>query len=329
MKTAVTHAPTNTMSPIRPSNGFPEMSRLMALRKWRESLASCAPQNMSDNDRRLFNASIRIPLPADRQVFRYLQHAAHSGLTGTNAITWLQGQAGAGKTDLALEVAARFTDPDSVGAPALPSTTDIQYACIPIASISGQGDQIAGLARAGCRWFGIDPGRTGNESTDLLAHAITRCGTRVLIIEDLHAVNHINKDIDALRVLLNKVSAHVIMISLPPEQARPESVAAAIMKGSPPAQQILARTRAFRLSGMQHLDRATATRAIVNALGLFKLHGGCDHAAAIAQMAIEHSDHDRLRTLPLIFAMLRGLAVEAVGTTETISLKDFMRVALA
>lgn len=283
---------------------------------------------MTDAERRLFNGSVHIPLPIDQQVFELLQHSADSGLTGTNSVTWLQGQAGAGKTDLAREVAAQFTDPDSVGAPALPSTTDINYAYIPIATISGQDDQIAGLAGAGCRWFGIDPGRTGSENADRLGQAIRNCGTRVLIIEDMQAVGHGTRDIDALRVLLNKISAHVIMISLPPSQARKQSVAATLMQGSAPAEQILARATIVRLSGIAHSNQDTATRVITDAIGKFKLHGACNQAPAIAQWIVDHSDQRRLRTLPLVFSLLRGLAVRAVGTSETITLHDVLRLEL-
>jgi len=312
------------LAPIRPLTGFHEMQRLMQLRRWRQSVATCTPAKMTDEDRRIYNASVRMPLPIEPQALTLLQQSAASGLTGTNSITWLQGPPGAGKTDLAREIAAQYTDPNSVGQPASPSTTNINYAHIPIAEIAGQGDQIAGLARSGCTWFGLNPGTTGNASTNILAQAMYNCDTQVLIIDDLQSIDHLQKDIDALRVLLNKVPAHVILISLSPDYVRKESVAGALIQGTGPAEQILARTTILRLAGSSHLSEADMRTAIIDALAQFKLRHKCRQARAIAQWFVDHRDEDGLTTLPLIFRILRGLAVTAVGSSETITLHDVL-----
>jgi len=288
------------------------------------------PRHMSDDQRRLYNQCVYIPLAEATQVSGFLKKAEFTNHLGANSFLWIQGDAGTGKTSLALEASARHLHPNNVGAQATrPNVhSGVVYDHVPICCISGQGSQIAGLMRTGCRWYGIDAPNNGAEAGDRLGQIVHYCDTQIIIIDDLHGLMHINKSIDEFRVALNKLAATVIFTSVQRYDMVKNSVAAALADGTPAAKQILARTTPLTLEKIREQAPKDVKNSILLALKSFKLLGECTDADVIAEWILEESQtNPRLASLPLVYTLLRSVAARAVGEEECITLPRVIEAA--
>ena len=306
------------------------MTRYMQTRNQIKQYEFLDPRHMSDDQRRLYNQCVYIPLAEATQVSGFLKKAEFTNHLGANSFLWIQGDAGTGKTSLALEASALHLFPDNVGAKATRpgKSKGVVYDYAPICCISGQGSQIAGLMRTGCTWYGLDAPRIGSDAGDRLGQIVHHCGTRILIIDDLHGLMHLHKSVDEFRVALNKLAATVILISVSRKDMIKSSVAAALMDETPAAKQIISRTTPLVLSNIHNMEPAEVVASIERAQSLFKLLGGCADAAVIAEWVLQESKtNPRLASLPLVYTLLRSVAASAVGEEETITLARVIEAA--
>jgi len=238
---------------------------------------------------------------------------------------WIQGPATSGKTTLALEASAAFCDPDSIGQLAEPSEDEITYAHIPIAIVGGQDNQMAGLQSGACEWLGQGPGRSGDESGTRFAEMLTRCRSQVLIIDDLQSVRGGEKSAHSLRVLLNKMPTLLIVISLPPHELDTSSVATLLTGDSHAAQQLRRRMTVLRLGKIVHVDFDAFAYDVKRYLRQFKLLHACHQDEDIIEYLWEQSRRvERVETLAQICNLLAGVAAEAVGREEAVTLPAVM-----
>ena len=308
---------------MRVTGGQDHMTRYMQTRNEIMQYESLDPSHMSDDERRLYNKCVYIPMREATQVSSFLEDAEQSNYLGANSFLWIQGDAGTGKTTLALEASARHLYPGNVGAQAArPNAySGVVYDHVPICCISGQGSQIAGLMRAGCTWYGIDAPKTGAEAGDRLGRIVHHCDTRVIIIDDLHGLTHVSKSMDEFRVALNKLAATVIFTSVHRRAMAEYSVAAALADETPAAEQILTRTTPVTLEKIRDKKSSDVRNAILLALESFKLLDECADADVIAEWLLEESQTNRrLASLPLVYNRLRTVAARAVGREETVTL---------
>lgn len=311
--------------PIRVPREYGEARRYMQARRWVLDKCPVDVNDMSDVERKVYNRLVRFPTPHVDHVADLLTFADNTGSLSTNSIVWLQGPAGAGKTSVALEAAAAFTDPDSVGGPPPTSSTRLEYAHIPIAYMAGQNSFSAGLLNTGCAWFGHDRKRTGTESALVLAKAVDNCRTRVVIIDDLQSVKGADSSVGDLRHLLLKLSAHIILVSLPPQGISSSSVVRDLMSGSEVGDQLRARTRFHRLPAAKHHSFDDYAQSLRLFMGRFKLKdGNSDDESIIEFLYSKSRTHHRLSTLPLAYTVLTGVAAAAVGTAESVTLSAVM-----
>lgn len=308
---------------MRATGGLDHMTRYMQKRNEVMQYESLDPRDMSDDERRLYNKCVYIPMAEATQLSSFLEDAESSNYLGANSFAWIQGDAGTGKTTLALEASARYLYPDNVGAQATrpDAYSGVVYDYVPICCISGQGSQVAGLMRAGCTWYGIDAPKVGAEAGDRLGRIVHHCDTRVIIIDDLHGLTHVKKSMDEFRVALNKLAATVIFTSVHRRSMSENTVALALADETPASEQILARTTPFTLERIRDKKESDVKDSILMALESFKLLDGSADAEVIAEWLLEESQNNlRLASLPSVYARLRTVAARAVGREEAVTL---------
>ncbi len=312
-------------SPLKPTRSYTEVLRHMAARDWVKRNRDRDVKSMSREERDCFNRLVLLEMAEVAAVLKRLRRAEKTSSQGANNVVWIQGPAAAGKTTVALEAAAAFCDPDSVGHLAVPSEDQISYAHIPVAIIAGQGNQMAGLQSGACEWLGQGPGRSGDDSGTRFAEMLTRCRTRVLIIDDLHAVKGGSSSVNSLRVLLNKVPTLLVLVSLPPHEPRESNVATALTEDSYAAKQFRVRTTVLRLGKIVHVDFDAFADNVRRRLKQFKLLNPCPQEEDIIEyLWVQSKSVERVETLAQVYNLLSGVAAQAVGCEEAVTLPSVM-----
>jgi len=310
---------------MRISRNYPEMLRFMAARQWVNVNRKRPTTSMTNAERDCFNQLVMLDTPEVRAVQQRLCLAQKAASRGANEFIWIQGTATIGTSSTALEAAAAFCHPNSVGHLPEPSEQEISYANVPVAYVAAGNTYMAGLQAAACEWLGQSPGRSGNDSGTLLAEMLARCGSRVFIFDDIQAVRGGNESVNSLRVLLGKLPTLVIFISLPPEEDKGENLAKHLSGSSTVAKQIKRRTRILRLSRPKDTDFNTYSNSVRRRIRQFKLLRPCPQEDDVIHFLwSQRNKVERANTLAQVYSLLAEVAALAVGQAESITLPAVM-----
>lgn len=312
-------------TPFCPQRTYTEILRALAARNWVKKNRDRGVKSMSLEERACYNQLVLLETFEVAAVVEWLRLAKRTSSRGPNNIVWIQGHAATGKSTLALEAAAAFCDPDSIGHMAVLSESEISYAHVPVAIISGADNHLAGVQSAACEWLGLGAGRSGDDSGTRFAEMLTRCRTRVLIIDDMQTIRGGARAVHALRVLLNKLPTVVIAISLPPRELDERSLATELISGSPAAQQHRSRMRILRLGSTSHMRFDDFAFHVSRRLSQFKLLNPCHQEQEIIEyLWAQSSKVERVKTPGQIYNLLGGVASAAVGCEEAVTLPAVM-----